>query len=467
MSAPLRGFRVCLVLFLASCVVNDDVRRVQRTIIDHVTILDGRGSAAISDARVEIANGRIVAIAKSSSSLSSSATIINGRGKFLVPGFIDMHAHLLFPRCSNGNGPPNFDRALSERALAQQLDFGITTVRSPATPTVEGLRLRDDLNAGRTRGPRAYASAEFINDATLDEAGLRRAVSDTLSYRPDFIKVYARLEPRQVSVVVKEAHRHNIPVIGHLQQTSWLQGIEAGVDHLAHSVDWSVDSLPEAKRAAFLQARSLRPGFLSRIDWLEAFDPASPHLEPLLRALARSRVSVDVTLMAYDGKFSPLTEQRYRSSSALAAFPELRHDWKECSDATADWTPDDFRRWKAAWPKLLTWIQRMHSSGVMLVSGTDLTNEWIAPGEGLHREFELLRSAQLTPNQILRMTGADAAAALRSDDIGIIEAGRRADLVLLSADPRADIRNTRSIIWVMQGGEVVSHGPRRQIDGKE
>lgn len=75
------------------------------------------------------------------------------------------------------------------------LDFGITTVRSPATLTVEGLALRDELNAGRVRGPRAFASAELINDPKLSDAELRAYVRDALSYRPDYFKVYARLAP--------------------------------------------------------------------------------------------------------------------------------------------------------------------------------------------------------------------------------------------------------------------------------
>lgn len=99
----------------------------------------------------------------------------------------------------------------------------------------------------------------------------------------------------------------------------------------------------------------------------------------------------------------------------------------------------------------------MNDAGVLLVSGTDLTNEWIAPGDGLHQEFELLASAGLSPNQILRMTGANAAAALGRNDMGIVEKGRRADLILLSADPRILIGNTRSIEWVMQGGKFVAN----------
>ncbi len=447
-------------LVLAACSTGQAEGAGGGTIIDHVTVLDGRGRAPLEDARVVVREGRIASIGKALGP-PPSGMIVDGRGKFLLPGFIDMHAHLLFPRCAPGDAPPRFDRALSEKALSRALDFGITTVRSPATPTVAGLMLRDDLNAGTIRGPRALAAAELINDPALNANQLRRIVRDALRYRPDYFKVYARLKPDQVSVVVDEAHRHRVPVIGHLQRTSWLKGLDLGVDHLAHSVDWSVDSLLASQRRAYAAAIQTRGGFRSRIDWLEAFDPDAPARRQLIAALARKRVSVDVTLIAYDGKFSPPAERRYRGNPFLNAFPELRADWEQCADATADWTIDDYRRWQAARPKLLTWIKRMHDGGVLLVSGTDLTNEWIVPGEGLHQEFELLAEAGLAPEAILRMTGANAAEALHRKDIGIVEKGRRADLVLLSADPRRAISNTRAIAWVMQGGRIVAHGAPR------
>jgi imidazolonepropionase-like amidohydrolase len=118
----------------------------------------------------------------------ADAHVIDARGGYLVPGFIDMHdmhAHLMLPRCAPGPDGSPFDRDVSERMLSALLDFGITAVCSPATPTVAGLRLRDDLNAGRVHGPRAFASAELINDPSLSEAELRQIVRDAGSPTQD------------------------------------------------------------------------------------------------------------------------------------------------------------------------------------------------------------------------------------------------------------------------------------------
>lgn len=449
---------LCLMAISASCGMDSPPPGQDSLVIDHVTILDGRGGAPIIDARVLVRGGRIVSISRSRGRPIAGAQVIDGAGRFLLPGYIDMHAHLLFPRCADDRGHTRFDRPLSERALSRQLDFGVTTVRSPATPTIEGLRLRDDLNAGRVRGPRAFASAEVMNDAGMSSEQLRQMVRDAHAQRADYVKVYAGLSPAQVATVIDEAHRHGLQVIGHLQRTSWAQGAALGIDHLVHSVDWSSESLPPAARGAYGQARRTRSTFRSRIDWLEAFDPDAPAQRALASALARRQLSVDITLVAYDARFAAPGDGRYRLNPYLRSFPELRSDWQACNETAQVWTRDDYERWHAARPKLSAWIRRMNDAGVLLVTGTDLTNEWIAPGDGLHQEFELLAQAGLAPNEILRMTGANAAKALRSVDVGIVEPGRRADLVLLSADPRISIRNTRTIVWVMQGGRIVARG---------
>jgi imidazolonepropionase-like amidohydrolase len=427
------------------------------TAITDVILLDGRGGAPVRGVTVVVRGTTIESVARKFAPLPAGARILKGGGRYLLPGFIDMHAHLLVPRCEPPAGQSfPFDRPLSERVAATLLAFGITTVRSPATPTVEGLRLRNDLNAGLVRGPRAFASAEFINDSRLDEQGLRAYVRDALRHRPDYFKVYSRLAPDQVAVVIDEAHRHKVPVIGHLQRTSWLEGALLGIDHLTHAVDWSEQSLKPEHRASYRSAIEQRGPMRARLDWLQLVDPSSTEITRMIAEIARRGISVDPTLVAYDSKFSDPAAARYRRNRYVDLVPELKADWLGCPGATSDWTPDDHRRWTALLPKLRQLVRMMHDAGVLLTTGSDLTNEWLIPGESLHQEFELLAEAGIPLPAILRMTGENAARALKKNDIGVVVPGRRADLVLLASDPLANIGNTRSIVWVMQGGRIVS-----------
>lgn len=165
---------------------------------------------------------------------------------------------------------------------------------------------------------------------------------------------------------------------------------------------------------------------------------------------------MDPTLVAYDSKFSDPASSRYRQNPHVDMVPELHSDWRACTTITREWTRDDYRRWAAAWPRMLALVGEMHRRGVLLTTGSDLTNPWVIPGVSLHQEFELLREAGIPENAILKMTGENAARSLQRSDVGIIEAGRRADLVLLAADPREDIRNTMRIRWVMLGGRFAA-----------
>lgn len=430
--------------------------------IVNVKLLDGRGGAPVPGA-VVVRGERIQEVGGEDLALPATARILDGRDGYLVPGFIDMHAHLLLPRCKAQGKGWSFDPEVSKKMLAALLDFGITTLRSPATPTLAGLALRDDLNAGRLRGPRAFAAAELINDRSLDAAQLREVVRETLPHRPDFIKVYASLEPEAVAVVIDEAHAHGIPVIGHLGRTSWLEASRLGIDHLTHAVDWSVKTLRPERRGVYAaaRARGVFGVFHPRIVWLEQLDLESAEVRDMIAALVAKGITVDPTLIAYDAKFAAPGGGRYARDPFVDVVPELRDDWISCPDITrtAAWTPADYRRWNAAYPKMQALVRLMQEAGVVLTTGTDLTNPWVIPGRSLHQEFELLAAAGLAPGEVLRMTGANAARSLGSRDIGIIEKGRRADLVLLAEDPLADIRNTQSIVWVMQGGEIVSSGP--------
>lgn len=423
------------------------------------TLLDGRGGAPLQGATVVVEAGRIAAVLRRGERWPRNAQVIDARGRYLLPGFIDMHAHLLVPRCEPPAGSTSvFDRAVSERMVGAMLDFGITFVRSPATPTVEGLRLRDDLNSGRVRGPRAVASAELLNDPDMSEPELRRYVRDALPYSPDYFKVYARLRPWAVRAVVEEAHASGVPVILHGGWTTWSDAVAIGVDHVTHATDWSDLMLRPERRALVEAAIKERGPMRGRIDWLEQLDLTYPEVRAAMDRLAKAGVSLDPTLVAYDAKFRDPSEARYRLNARVDVVPELHADWRACTKVTRDWTPNDYRRWAAAWPKMLRFVRMLHERGVLLTTGTDVTNPWVIPGESLHQEFELLAEAGITPAAILKMTGENAARALRREDVGVVEPGRRADLVLLAADPLAHISNTRRILWVMQGGRLVRTG---------
>ena len=449
-----RTLSLLIVAFaLPSCLERNATLPPAQTVIDNVTVLDGRGGKALENMRVTVLSGRIAKLERSRGPVRDAATVLNGDGKFLLPGFIDMHAHLLVPRCDG-----SFDRQLSGQMIEQLLDFGITTVRSPGNPTVEGLAFRDELNAGTVRRPNALASSEILNDPSMSEQEIRAYVLNAMPHKPDYFKFHSRFPLQSVEVLVSAAHAQGVPVIGHLQQVSTKEAVELGVDHITHAVDWSPQTLRPEHRASYADARAAKGPIKARLDWLQLLDLGSPEVTNAIQALSSSGVSVDPTLVAYDSKFRDPRDPRYRENIHVDRIDQLRDDWEQCQGIAEDWSQADYDRWADLWPKLLAYVRKLHEAGVLLTTGSDITNPWVIPGESLHQEMEFLVEAGIPPLDVLKMSGANASRALDSVDIGIIEEGRRANMVLLSQDPRRDIRNTRSITWVMQEGEIVARG---------
>jgi imidazolonepropionase-like amidohydrolase len=425
-------------------------------VIRNVTILTAPGFVAQHGREVIVRDHMIVAVQAQQSTRPAGATIIDGGGGYLIPGFVDMHAHLLVPRCEQTPGAPaGFDIALSERMMGVLLDFGITSIRSPANPTVDGLALRDRLNQGEVRGPFARASAELINDPALTPDTMRAAIRATLPSRPDYIKFYTRIRADVLAAGVDEAHRHGLEVIGHLGATSWRQGTEAGIDYLTHAADWSAEMLRPDRRAEYREAVQRDGAFRGRIRWLELLDIESDQVRATIAAIARRGIAIDPTLVAYEAKFTPPTDPRFRANRHRAVVPELLADWQNCGTGAEDWTEPDYRRWAAVQPKLHGWLRMLHDAGVPLLVGSDLTNPWVIPGESLHQELSLLTQAGFSPQQVLTMATTNGAAALRlGNRIGRIAPGLEADMVLLRGDPVREIGNSRTIQWVMEDGRM-------------
>lgn len=430
------------------------------------TLIDGTGAPPLPDAVVVIQEGRIVAAGRAGEvEIPDGLEIEDAAGRFLLPGLIDVHAHALVPTCEqtpSGTRISGFDENLSEQVMEMLLRYGITTARSPATPTQLGVAMRDSLASGAVRGPRLLVAGELIDGRQTSPEAVREEIRTQAERGVDAIKLYSRLRPEAVRAGVEEAHALGFPVIGHLQATTWTEGVAAGIDQLTHAAPWTDEMLAPSARAAYRNARRGRTLMQARVDWLEALDPDSPEVAHLIASLATNSVGLDPTLVAFDTKFSfdassgrPVAP-RYRTDPALDAIPGLVKVWESCGTPTAGWTASDFQRAEAAWPTLLELVRRYHASGVRLAAGSDTPNAWVIPGVSLHRELELLADAGIPPLDVIQIATRNGAEALGLlAETGTVEPGKRADLLLLTADPLADIANTRQIAWVMLAGERV------------
>jgi imidazolonepropionase-like amidohydrolase len=420
-----------------------------------VTVIDGTGAPPSPGMEVVIENGRIAALHPDGRVRPPrGATVLDLPGRYLMPGLIDTHAHVTVLRWypdADGRRRGVYDRGVSERTLRVLLAHGITTVRNPSAPAAEGVALREAVARGEIVGPRIVTSGEHLNDPRLGEAEIRAEVRRQVTLGVDLIKVYAGLSPPQVRAAIEEAHAHGVPVVGHLQRTTWTEAARMGIDAITHGAPWSPEYLPEGRWAAYRQT------LLGRLDWLEWVDLDGPEIREMIRLLVEHRVPVDPTLIAYHTKFFG-DDARYLQHREHHLVPEIVEDWRGGTFVDG-WTADDFARGKRLWPRVEALVRRYHQAGVLLAAGSDLPNPWVIPGIGLHEELELLVGAGIPPLEVLTIATRNGAATLGLlEEIGTVEVGKRADLIVLSADPLADIRNTRSIETVIQGGQALRPG---------
>ncbi len=433
--------------------------------ITNVTVIDGSGAPPIKDATVLVEAGRIAAVGPADTlSIPSAMQRIDGEGRVLVPGFVDTHAHLSVGPVvlEMADGKPTVSMKVladgPERTLLALLAHGITTIRDPGGSTEQLVAVRDAIERGDLLGPRAVVAGRVIDQSDLeglvDQATtpdeVRLAVRLQVEAGVDLIKLYATLTPELLAAGIDEAHLHGRQAIAHLHETTWSEAATLGLDGIVHIIPGSSEMLPADVRETY----AAKPGTLGFPHWFSWVDLDSETVKQTIRKLALERVYLDPTLVVFEHAFFGDSTRFTTATEGLElAHPALVDNWKRLFSFNIGWNEADFDVARRSWPKVLRLTRQLWEAGVLLSAGTDANNPWTVPGPSFHRELQLLVQAGIPSAQVLRIgtrNGAEVAGLL--DDVGTIEKGKRADLILLDGDPVADIRATSSIVWVMKEG---------------
>lgn len=435
------------------------------TIIRSVTLIDGTGRPAVAGQSVAIRNGRITRVGPDRDvPVPAGAEVIDGRGRWLLPGLIDMHAHVTLGPvrgAATGQVTAETDTSVVSWSLRTLLAFGVTTIRDPGATTAEfAVRIRDSVAAGRLVGPRIFTAGEVIDASSFPglvrqartPEEVRAEVRRQAALGVDYLKFYVSLSPEAIRAGIEEAHRLGRKAVAHLLATTWTEAALGGIDGIVHSMPASPRLLPPERRAAFLRNIARNGRFM--LQWFEYYDPDAAETEAMLRALVDHRVVHDPTLAVFEAVAWGDSARIVRSPDLAYAPPALRRNWESGEFVLSlGFRPADYDSARLAWPAVLRFVKQLYDRGVFLVAGTDANNPWVPPGPSLHRELELLSAAGIPPLTVLRIATRNAAEALGVlGELGTIEPGKRADLLLLEADPLADIRHTRRITWVMRDG---------------
>src|ERR671917_416935 len=404
------------------------------------TLIDGTGDPPKPNAVIIINGNKIVVVTNETEyhdqyfSLINNETdkvnILNLTGKYVIPGLFDMHAHVAGVRKNSYN--QNF----SENALKMLLDYGVTTIRSPAGPTNQSIALKHNVSEGNIEGPEIFTAGRLLNGPQIAIPFVEKQISteeqarEEVRYQAaagvDYVKLYVGLPPNLVKTAIDEAHSQGIRVIGHLYMTSWTDAANLGIDALTHGVPVNPFLLPSGdKQEQFLENGG---GPFEHFLWLDLVDLNSTEIEDMINALVENDIPVDPPLSIYETMLKG-------------------DDGYSISD------PQNHIRWA----KVLQLTKTMHDKGVRILSGTDIPNFGLIPGASLHNELELLSEAGIKPLEVIAIATNNGAEALGIDNrVGTIESGKEADIIILTSNPIENISNTKEIEAVIVDGRFAT-----------
>lgn len=372
-------------------------------------VIDGTGRAPIGDAVIIVRDFRITAVGpRASTPIPSGVRAIDVSGATIAPGLWEMHAH-----------------AAQIEWLPAYLAAGVTTMRDMGGELPYLTAMRDAITSSRGLGPRVLLAGLVDGDAvnafgaivaaTPDQG---RAVVDR--YKKDGfnqMKLYSVLQPDVVSAITARAHEVGMTVTGHVPAALGLtRAVEAGMDQVAH--------LPING------------------------DPQSPATRATIDMLAKKKIVIDPTLPWNEllGHAPETSLESFEPGFAHAP-PALLANYRSVKNDT------DAATAKRRVRESETMVKALFDAGVPIVAGTD----GALPGYSVLRSIEMYVEAGMTPMQAIESaTRIPAEAMGLAKTSGTIEAGKRADLIVLDADPLANISNIRKLRWVIANGRIIA-----------
>lgn len=468
-------FLICFFILISVVTIGcvDSSNPTPKIAFVHVNLIPMMAEAIVPDQTVLIEGDRIVLIGNSSSiTIPSDAQIIDATGGYLLPGLADMHVHI-YEESRDQYPVSPFNLYIAN---------GVTTIRDCGSAPLSArdtfvLDWRDEILRGEIAGPMIYSSGRTIHGPVTDPSGVIR---ERYEHGFDFAKLYMELSVDEFSQAQSTAEELNLYTVGHIPyQVGIEKAISAGLDEIAHLEELTFEFMWSDKRPdhilsmqqwldSIIQAALELYGDETGLDMV--FNPdkftqiRGQYLHQVLDKLISNQIVVGTTLATYEVVDQKLFDKNaflarevnlYLPDELIVEIMNEQNRHQLMYQALGD--RQDAWIWKR---DLDTYIlKQLHQAGVVLVSGTDAGSSSIGVVEGFatHDDLRLLTENGFTPYEALQTATVNAAYVVErmtgKNDFGTIQIGKRADLVLISANPLVDINNTREILGVMVRGQ--------------
>lgn len=413
-------------------------------VIRDVRLIDGTGSPARTGMSVEIRDGRIVRVAAMARvGVPAGAEVVEGSGHTLMPGFVMLHEHMFYP-------------AGAGRYNTHQVSFpplyiagGTTTIRSGGSlDPYTDLSIRDEIEAGRHVGPHMDVTGPYLEGpagfawafpklSTPEES--RAHVNFWADLGATSFKAYMTIDRATLGAAIEAAHARGLKVTGHLCSITYREAADLGIDNLEHgffaATDWVADKrpdeCPQGARQSYLDLDLESPAFTDLVDHLVGKGVALTSTLTVVERAAPGRAPPPQG--ALEAMLPQLRER------VLAGLARADRPGNTGGDLLA---------------KYMAMEKAFYDAGGLLVVGTDPTGGGdVVPGYANQRALQLLMEMGLTVEQAVEVATNNGAVYLEQDDeIGTVEEGKRADMVLMRGDPGVDPGAFRSMTIVFKDG---------------
>jgi imidazolonepropionase-like amidohydrolase len=413
--------------------------------IVHVSLVDGTGAEARQDQTVVIKDGRIAQVGPAGKiRIPKGAQVFDGHGKSLIPGLVGMHEHLFYPSPVAGH-PVAIEQFYTAPLL--YLASGVTTARTAGCIDPYGdLEVKRGIDAGRTIGPDLDLSTPYLEGsppalpqmhALSGPDDARRLVEYWHGEGFTSVKAYANITPDELGAGIDEAHKLGMEVTGHLCSVGYARAMDLAMDNFEHGPFASPDGELDPERAPdmCMAAKPTTPprSVLSRV--AGDVSPDSPEVKQLIDLLVSRHVPVTSTLAVLEGGVGMSDARREQLKTLL--HPAV---WSFITTSSPARTGLE-KLLSQSLQKEMVFERAFARAGGTLLAGCDPTGEGFTfAGLGDQRNVELLVQAGFTVPEAVRIATLNGAVFEgRDKEVGSVEAGKRADLVLLSGDVSQDV----------------------------
>jgi imidazolonepropionase-like amidohydrolase len=458
----MKSLLIALLLLLAPLASSQQPPNSDTLAITHVTIINLNGEHSQPEMTVLIHGGKISAIGKTGQSqIPANATQFDGTAKFLIPGLWDMHVHILTP----------------ERDFPMFIANGVLGVRNMGAVPKDVFQWKADVASGRVLGPRMVACGPVVDGphpahpehaisvTTADDG--RRAVASLKEMGADFVKVYDGLSRDAYFAIVQESKRVGLPFAGHVPGSiSQEEASNAGQRSIEHGIaalpTLDYEKNKPAPTGYFEEAMrtknfSLIPEGIAKEGNAELDHFSPQRTEELYKTFVKNGTYLTPTRVV-DRGLTFIDDLSKQEDPRLQYVPaSMREDWKPQNGMLTRYrTPAYIAFRKRKYDMTTKQMLIAHRLGVAFLAGTDVSAAYTYPGFSLHDELALFVEAGFTPLESLRTATVNPAQFFgMTDSMGSIEVGKTADLVVVDANPLADISNTKRISAVIVEGRLL------------